>query len=209
MTAATTEARLAVLVSGRGTNLEHLATLGYRIVGVATNRPSCGAAAIARAQRLPLGEFPQSRFGSRAARDAAMLAWLQARDPQVVVLAGYDRILAPALVRAFRGRILNLHPSLLPAFAGGMNAVEQALQAGVKVTGCTVHLVTEDVDGGPILRQAAVEVLPGDTEQTLHERIQVAERRILPQAIGDVLFPHETPQAPFRGGPDTGTLGVS
>jgi phosphoribosylglycinamide formyltransferase-1 len=115
-----------------------------------------------------------------------MLAWLVEREPQVVVLAGYDRIVAPAMVRAFRGRILNLHPSLLPAFAGGMDAVAQALQAGVKVTGCTVHLVTEDVDGGPILRQAAVEVLPGDTQETLHERIQVAERRILPLAIDDV-----------------------
>jgi phosphoribosylglycinamide formyltransferase-1 len=186
MTHSPVKARLAVLVSGRGTNLEHLAAVGYPIVGVATNRPGSGAAAIARARGLALGEFPQSRFESRAARDTAMLAWLVAREPQVVVLAGYDRIVAPAMVRAFPGRILNLHPSLLPAFAGGMDAVAQALQAGVKVTGCTVHLVTEDVDGGPILRQAAVEVLPGDTQETLHERIQVAERRILPLAIDDV-----------------------
>lgn len=187
MSGHTTAGRLAVLASGRGTNLEHLATVGYTIVGVATNRPSSGAAEIARARGLPLGEFPQSRYGSRAARDAALLDWLVARDPQVVVLAGYDRIVAPSLVRAFRGRIVNLHPSLLPAFAGGMHAVAEALRAGVKITGCTVHLVTEDVDGGPILRQAAVEVLPGDTEETLHERIQVAERRILPLAIDDVL----------------------
>ena len=187
MTGARGEARLAVLASGRGTNLEHLTTLGYRIVGVATNRPSSGAAAIARAHGLTLGEFPQSRYDSRSARDAALLTWLLERDPQVVVLAGYDRILAPAMVRTFRGRILNLHPSLLPAFAGGMDAVAQALRAGVKITGCTVHLVTEDVDGGPILRQEAVEVLPGDTQATLHERIQVAERHILPLAIDDVL----------------------
>jgi phosphoribosylglycinamide formyltransferase-1 len=186
MTGTSTRARLAVLASGRGTNLEHLAALGYPIVGVATNRPASGAAAIARTRGLALGEFPQSRYETRAARDAALLAWLVAREPQVVVLAGYDRIVAPELVRAFRGRIVNLHPSLLPAFAGGMHAVEQALAAGVKITGCTVHLVTEDVDGGPILRQAAVEVLPGDTQATLHERIQVAERRILPLAIDDV-----------------------
>ncbi|MBO0709537.1 MAG: phosphoribosylglycinamide formyltransferase [Candidatus Dormibacteraeota bacterium] len=186
MTGASTKARLAVLASGRGTNLEHLAGLGYPIVGVATNRPSSGAAEIARARGLPLGEFPQSRYRSRADRDATMLAWLRERDPQVVVLAGYDRIVAPGMVRAFRGRIVNLHPSLLPAFAGGMDAVALALRAGVKITGCTVHLVTEDVDGGPILRQAAVEVLPGDTEETLHQRIQVAERRILPLAIDDV-----------------------
>lgn len=179
-------ARLAVLASGRGTNLEHLATLGYPIVAVATNRPSSGAAAIARARGLPLGVFSQRRYASAAERDAAMLAWLVAREPQVVVLAGYDRIVSPALVRAFAGRILNLHPSLLPAFAGGMDAVAQALRAGVKITGCTVHLVTEEVDGGPILRQAAVEVQPGDTEESLLERIHVEERRILPLAIDDV-----------------------
>lgn len=186
MTTPPARARLAVLASGRGSNLEHLAAVGYPIVGVVTNRPSSGAAAIARARGMPLGEFPQSRYESGAARDAAMLAWLVTRAPQVVVLAGYDRIVAPALVQAYAGRILNLHPSLLPAFAGGMDAVGQALRAGVKVTGCSVHLVTEDVDGGPILRQAAVEVLPGDTEETLHERIQAAERRILPLAIDDV-----------------------
>jgi phosphoribosylglycinamide formyltransferase-1 len=189
MTSSPDRARLAVLASGRGTNLDHLAAVGYPIVGVATNRPSSGAAGIAKSRGLPLGEFPQSRYESGAARDAAMLAWLVAREPQVVVLAGYDRIMAPALVQAFAGRILNLHPSLLPAFAGGMDAVAQALRAGVKVTGCTVHLVTEDVDGGPILRQEAVEVRPGDTEETLHERIHAAERRILPLAIDDVFPP--------------------
>ncbi|MGH7910253.1 MAG: phosphoribosylglycinamide formyltransferase [Candidatus Dormibacteraceae bacterium] len=178
--------RLGVLASGRGSNLAHLAAAGYPIAAVATNRPSSGAAAIARERDLPLGEFPQSRYESSAARDQAMLTWLRERDPEVLVLAGYDRIVAPDLVRAFGGRILNLHPSLLPAFAGGMDAVAQALRAGVKITGCTVHLVTEEVDGGPILRQAAVPVLPQDTEQTLHARIQVEERRILPLAIDDV-----------------------
>lgn len=194
MNAPSARAHLAVLASGRGSNLEHLAALGYPIVGVATNRPTSGAAAIARARGLPLGEFPQRRYDSGAARDAAMLAWLVAREPQVVVLAGYDRIVAPSLVRAFEGRIVNLHPSLLPAFAGGMDAVAQALRTGVKITGCTVHLVTEDVDGGPILRQAAVEVLAGDTEETLHDRIHAAERRILPLAIDDLVPPR--PSAP-------------
>lgn len=180
------KARLGILASGRGTNLEHLASLGYPIVAVATNRPSSGAAGIARRRNLPLGEFPQSRYASGAERDAAMLAWLQGQDPDVVVLAGYDRIVKPELVRAFAGRILNLHPSLLPAFAGGMDAVAQALRAGVKISGCTVHLVTEEVDGGPILRQAAVPVLPDDTEETLHARIQAEEHRILPLAVDDV-----------------------
>ena len=175
--------RLVVIASGGGSNLENLLELGYHVVAVATNRPSSGAARIARQHRVPLGEFPQSRYASRSERDAAMRQWLVGRAPDLVVLAGYDRVLSAELVRTFRGRILNLHPSLLPAFAGGMDAVEQALAAGVKITGCTVHLVTEDVDAGPILEQAAVPVLEDDDPQTLHARIHVEEHRILPAAI--------------------------
>jgi phosphoribosylglycinamide formyltransferase-1 len=175
--------RVAVLASGQGSNLRNLAERGYRVVAVATNRPSCGAAALASAHGIDLGTFPQREFASREERDEAMERWLVERRPDVVVLAGYDRVLSPSLVRAFSGRILNLHPSLLPAFAGGMDAVERALEHGVKVTGCTVHLVTEDVDEGPIVLQAAVPVLDGDTVDTLHRRIQVEEHRILPEAI--------------------------
>jgi phosphoribosylglycinamide formyltransferase-1 len=184
---------LGVLVSGRGSNLRNLVERGYRVLAAATNRPSCGAAAFARERGLALGEFSQKhylpqqvgeeRLAPTAARDQAMCAWLVGQGVELVVNAGYDRILSPGFVSAFRGRIINVHPSLLPAFGGGMDAVDRALAHGVKVTGCTVHLVTDEVDGGPILVQAAVHVLEDDTHDTLLARIQVEERRILPEAI--------------------------
>ena len=179
----TLDVRLGVLASGKGSNLRNLADLGYLVVAVATNRPSCGAAAIARERGIPLGEFSQRRFGSLDERDAAMRGWLEERGVELVVNAGYDRVLSPGFVASFAGRMLNVHPSLLPAFGGGMDAVEQALQQGVKVTGCTVHVVTDEVDAGPILVQAAVRVEPDDTPESLHARIQLEEHRILPEAI--------------------------
>jgi phosphoribosylglycinamide formyltransferase-1 len=180
------EVRLGVLASGKGSNLRNLVERGYQVVAVATNRPSCGAAEFARARRIPLGEFSQRRFGSLEERDAAMRDWLQLRGVELLVNAGYDRILSPPFVAAFAGRMVNVHPSLLPAFGGGMDAVQRALAARVEVTGCTVHLVTDEIDAGPILLQAAVPVTPGDTAETLHARIQLEEHRILPEAI-DVL----------------------
>jgi phosphoribosylglycinamide formyltransferase-1 len=179
----TVEVRLGVLASGRGSNLRNLVEHGYQVVAVATNRPSCGAAAIARERGIPLGEFSQRRFGSLEERDAAMRDWFEERDVKLVVNAGYDRVLSPGFVASFPGRMLNVHPSLLPAFGGGMDAVERALEHGVKVTGCTVHVVTDEVDAGPILVQAPVKVQPDDTPDTLHARIQVEEHRILPEAI--------------------------
>jgi phosphoribosylglycinamide formyltransferase 1 len=177
---------IGVLASGKGSNLRNLLERGYRVVAVATNRPSCGAAAIARERGVELGEFPQSRYASREERDLAMLAWLRGRDVELVVNAGYDRILSPQFVAAYPGRIVNVHPSLLPAFGGGMDAVEQALAYGVKITGCTVHLVIDEVDAGPILVQAAVPVVEGDTAESLRARIQVQEHRILPEAIDHI-----------------------
>lgn len=179
----TADVRLGVLASGKGSNLRNLVVRGYTVVAVATNRPGCGAAQFARDRRLALGEFSQRRFESREARDAAMRDWLRGRRVELVVNAGYDRILSASFTAAFHGRILNVHPSLLPAFAGGMDAVQRALAQGVRITGCTVHVVTDDVDAGPILLQAAVPVLEGDTVDTLHARIQAEEHRILPEAI--------------------------
>ena len=187
--------RLGILASGRGTNLRNLVERGFNVVAVATNRPSCGAAAFAREQALPLGEFSQKRYPSLEARDAAMRDWLRERGVELVVNAGYDRILSGGFVSAFPDRIINVHPSLLPAFAGGMDAVAQALAAGVTVTGCTVHVVTEAVDAGPILLQAAVPVLPGDTVESLHARIQVEEHRLLPEAIELLNHPKESDAA--------------
>jgi phosphoribosylglycinamide formyltransferase-1 len=175
--------RLGVLASGRGSNLRNLVERGYRVVAVATNRPSSGAGRYARKRGLALGEFSQRRFASSDERDRAMLAWLRERGVELVVNAGYDRILSREFVAAYPGRIVNVHPSLLPAFAGGMDAVDRALAHGVKVTGCTVHLVTDEVDAGPILLQAAVPVLPDDTVERLHARVQAEEHRILPEAI--------------------------
>ncbi len=179
--------RLGVLSSGKGSNLSSLFWRGYRIAAVGTNRPSCGAAAFARQQGLPLGEFSQRRFPSSLARDEALRSWLLQIGVDIVVNAGYDRILGEPMTKAFAGRMLNIHPSLLPSFGGGMDAVERALEHGVKITGCTVHLVTEAVDAGPILLQAAVPVLVGDDAQRLLRRIQAEEHRILPQAI-DLLW---------------------
>jgi phosphoribosylglycinamide formyltransferase 1 len=175
--------RLGVLVSGRGSNLRNLVERGFEVVAVATNKPSCGGAAFARERAIPLGEFSQKSFASLEDRDDAMRDWLLEREVDLVVNAGYDRILTAAFIAAFENRMINIHPSLLPAFAGAMDSVAQALARGVTLTGCTVHLVTEEVDAGPILLQAAVPVLPGDTVETLHARIQVEEHRILPEAI--------------------------
>ena len=190
--------RLGVLASGRGSNLRNLVERRCEVVAIATNRPSCGAAGFAREQGIPLGEFSQKTFASSDERDAAMRDWLLDQRVDLVVNAGYDRILTAPFFESFEGRIINIHPSLLPAFAGGMDAVEKALAQGVKITGCTVHLVTEEVDAGPILLQAAVPVLPDDTVETLHARIRVEEHRILPEAIEMLRRTLAPARAPLR-----------
>jgi len=153
------------------------------VVAVATNRPSCAGAAFAREQRIPLAELSQRRFASIEQRDTAMRDFFLEHAVQLVVDAGYDRVHSAPLLEAFRDRIINVHPSLLPAFAGGMDAVEQALAAGVTTTGATVHVVTDALDAGPILAQESVEVLPGETVETLRQRVHEVEYRLLPAAI--------------------------
>jgi len=143
--------KLGVAVSGKGSNLRNLVDLGFDVVAVATNRPSCGGAAFARQRRIPVGELSLKRFASEEARDAAMRDFFRSHDVELVVDAGYDRIHTRPFLEGYRGRIINVHPSLLPEFGGSMDAVEQALRSGVPVTGATVHLVTEDLDAGPIL----------------------------------------------------------
>ena len=150
---------------------------------MATNRPSCQGAAFSRERDIPLGELSQKRFESVEERDAAMLGFFMDHGVELVVDAGYDRIHSRSFVDAFRGRILNIHPSLLPDFAGGMDAIEQALKAGVKMTGATVHIVTDDLDAGPILMKESVPVLSDDTAESLRRRVHEAEYRILPEAI--------------------------
>lgn len=175
--------RLGVCVSGQGTNLRNLVERGFDVVAVATNRPSSGAAAFGRGRGIPVAELSQKRFASVEARDAAMRDFFVEHRVELVVDAGYDRIHSAPLLDAFRGRIINVHPSLLPAFAGGMDAIEQALAAGVRVTGATVHVVTDRLDAGPILAQEAVPIMPEDTAETLRARVHEVEYRLLPAAI--------------------------
>jgi phosphoribosylglycinamide formyltransferase-1 len=152
-------------------------------VAVATNRPSCGAASFAREKEIPLGELSQKGFSSVQERDAAMRDFFRAHGVELVVDAGYDRVHSQAFLDAFGDRIINVHPSLLPEFGGGMDAVERALESDAKVTGATVHIVTDSLDAGPILVQEAVLILEGDTVEMLRQRIREAEHRILPEAI--------------------------
>jgi formyltetrahydrofolate-dependent phosphoribosylglycinamide formyltransferase len=175
--------KLGVVVSGQGSNLRNLVDRGFDVVAVATNRRACGGAGFARQRGIPLGELSQKGFASAEERDAAMRDFFIAHGVELVVDAGYDRIHSEPFLAAFSGRIVNVHPSLLPDFAGGMDAVEQALRAGVNMTGATVHLVTSDLDAGPILVQETVPVQAADTVETLRQRIHEAEHRILPEAI--------------------------
>src|SRR6202162_5190429 len=172
-----TPMRLGVVVSGRGSNLRNLVERGFEVVAVATNRPSCGGAAFARERGIPLGELSQKRFTSAEERDAAMRDFFKASGVELVVDAGYDRIHSDPFLEAFGGRLVNVHPSLPPDFAGGMGAVEQALNSGVKMTGATVHLVTGELDAGPILVQEEVPVFAADTVESLRQRIHEAEYR--------------------------------
>jgi phosphoribosylglycinamide formyltransferase-1 len=156
---------------------------GFDVVAVATNRPSCGGAAFARERNIPLGELLQKSFASAVERDAAMRDFFLSHGVQLVVDAGYDRVHTAPLLAAYRDRIINVHPSLLPEFAGGMDAIEQALRAGASGTGVTVHIVTDRLDAGPILLQEPVPILDGDTADTLRQRVHEAEYRVLPAAI--------------------------
>jgi phosphoribosylglycinamide formyltransferase 1 len=176
---------VAVLASGAGTNLQALLddpTVRPRVRLVVSDRPEAGALERARRAGMEAVHHDPRSFGSREEHDAALVDLLRSRDIEVVCLAGYMRILAPVMVRAFWGRLLNVHPALLPAFPGA-HAVRDALAWGVRVTGVTVHLVDEEVDHGPIVLQEAVPVLDADDEATLHARIQEAEHRIYPAAV--------------------------
>jgi phosphoribosylglycinamide formyltransferase 1 len=176
---------IGVLVSGEGTNLQALVEAGLPVVAVASNNPDARALARARAVGVATASFPLEDYSDRAARDAAMAAWLAGRGVELVVLAGFMHLLTPAFLEQFPDRIVNVHPSLLPAFPGA-HAVEEQLAAGVAESGATVHLVDEGVDSGPILRQERVAVVAGDTAESLHERIKQVEHRLLPEVVGEL-----------------------
>jgi phosphoribosylglycinamide formyltransferase-1 len=180
--------RVAVLASGRGSNLEAiLAAAAHRefpaeVVLVASDRAGVPALDRARGRGIAAVALSPAAYPDRDAYDAALRALLEEHGVGLVCLAGFMRILGASFVRAFAGRILNIHPSLLPAFPG-LAAQRQALEYGVKIAGATVHLVDEGVDSGPIVLQASVPVLPEDTEASLSARILAEEHRLYPEAI--------------------------
>jgi formyltetrahydrofolate-dependent phosphoribosylglycinamide formyltransferase len=177
-----------VLVSGRGSNLQALLNASdapdypAQVVLVCANRDA-PALEHARRTAVPHIVFRRADFASREARDTAMADRLTAAGVDLIVCAGYDAILSAAFVDRFAGQIINTHPSLLPQFAGCMDAPARALAAGVPETGCTVHLVTNEIDAGPILAQRTVPVRSTDTAESLHERIRAAEHQLLPEVV--------------------------
>lgn len=181
--------RLGVLASGRGTNLQSLldaeasGQMPGEVVAVASNRPDAPAIERARRAGVPASVFARADYPSRAAQEEAIVGFLGERGVELVVLAGYVPVLGATLLGAFDNRIINIHPSLLPAFGNTLHAQADALRHGVKIAGCTVHFVNNQVDGGPIILQRAVPVLEGDTEESLSERILAEEHRALPEAV--------------------------
>jgi len=173
---------IGVLVSGCGSNLQALLDDGLRIAAVASNRPGVGALDRAHRGDVEAAVFALEDYGDREQRDLAMADFLAERGVELVVLAGYMHLLTPPFLDRFPGRIVNVHPSLLPSFPGA-HAVEDALAHGVKVTGVTIHLVDEGLDSGPILFQEAVRVEDGDTLDSLHARLPAVEHRLLPRAV--------------------------
>ena len=178
--------RVAVLASGEGTNLQALLDRvhgrdGITVVAVASDRPTARALERARSAGVMTSVFELEQYGDRATRDRAIAAWLAEQGAELIVLAGYMQLLSPEFLRAFSGRVINVHPALLPAFPG-LRAIEQALDYGVKVFGVTVHFVDEGIDTGPVILQRAVE-LDAQRAAEVRERLQPIEHELLPEAV--------------------------
>jgi phosphoribosylglycinamide formyltransferase-1 len=184
--------RLGVLISGRGSNLKaiidaiHGKTLDASIAVVISNRADAPGLEHARAAGIETLVLSHTAFASREAYDRALVDELRKRDVALVCLAGFMRLLSPVFVDAFPDRILNIHPSLLPKYAG-LHPQQQALDDGATVSGATVHIVNKDLDAGPVVRQREVPVLPGDTARTLADRILEVEHSLYPEAIAVML----------------------
>ncbi len=187
---------IVILISGSGSNMQAIVEAartqqwaekqGIQVMAVLSNRPDAAGLAWARTQGLRTESLDHKAFASRETFDQALMQAIDAFHPALVVLAGFMRILTPAFVTHYAGRMVNIHPSLLPAFAG-LNTHQRAIEAGCKFAGATVHEVTAELDHGPILAQAVVPVLPSDTPQTLAMRVLSQEHRIYPQAIAEFL----------------------
>ncbi|MEF8792606.1 phosphoribosylglycinamide formyltransferase [Thiohalorhabdus sp.] len=181
--------RCVVLVSGSGSNLQALldraaeGTLGAEVTAVVSNRPNAYALERAGAARVATQVVDHTAFLDRATFDAGLEDAVARFEPDLVVLAGFMRVLTPDFVARFGGRLINIHPSLLPAFRG-LHTHRKALEEGCRIHGTTVHFVTEDLDAGPIIAQAALRVHETDTPDSLRERVQALEHRLLPQAVG-------------------------
>jgi phosphoribosylglycinamide formyltransferase-1 len=187
---------IVILISGGGSNMAAIAKAAQRdgwrkafdaqIAAVISNRPDAKGLALARELAITTEVVDHTRFDSRQAFDTELARAIDRRQPALVVLAGFMRVLTPEFVERYRGRLLNIHPSLLPAFPG-LDTHQRALDAGCKVAGATVHQVTGELDLGPILEQAVVPVLPGDTAQSLAARVLTQEHLIYPRAIAALL----------------------
>ncbi|HLV68440.1 MAG TPA: phosphoribosylglycinamide formyltransferase [Polyangiaceae bacterium] len=186
-----TTLELGVLVSGNGTNLQAIldaiqrGALDARVRLVISNRADAFAIERARRAGVAVRVLPHREYASREAFDEAMIAALREASVEWIVLAGFMRLLTPRFLRAFPGRVLNIHPSLLPDFPG-THAIRDALEHGATVTGCTVHFVDDGVDTGPIIAQRRVPVLPGDDEASLAERIHRAEHELYVEVLADI-----------------------
>ncbi|OLP58516.1 phosphoribosylglycinamide formyltransferase [Xaviernesmea oryzae] len=181
-------ARVVVMISGSGSNMVALAKAAAEpgfpaeIVGVISDKRAAGGLAKAEAVGLPTAALERRDFDSKAAHEAAVLETLERFAPDLICLAGYMRLLSGAFIQRYEGRILNIHPSLLPLYPG-LHTHARAIEAGEAEAGCTVHFVTEGMDEGPAILQARVPVLPGDTPETLAARVLVEEHRIYPKAL--------------------------
>ncbi len=180
---------VVVLISGRGLNMLAIAraandsALPVRIAAVISNRADAAGLAAANDLGIPTVVIAPARFPDRAAYDVALAEAVRSHSPDLVVLAGFMRILGVPFVREFAGRLLNIHPSLLPAYRG-LHTHQRVLEAGDRIHGCSVHFVTEELDGGPLIAQARLTVQPDDTPETLSARVQRLEHRIYPMVIG-------------------------
>ena len=175
---------IVILISGRGSNMQSLleANLPCRVAAVISNRADAQGLAIAEQHGIATQVVAHRDYPDRESFDAALATTIDSYQPDLIVLAGFMRILTPHFVGRYQGKLINIHPSLLPAY-GGLDTHARALQDGVKIHGCTVHFVTNDLDHGPIIIQAAVPVLTDDTPETLAARVLHEEHRIYPQAI--------------------------
>jgi phosphoribosylglycinamide formyltransferase-1 len=187
---------IVCLISGRGSNLEAILraqrdggwerAYGARVAAVISNRPDARGLSIAQEHGVATQVLAHGAFDSRAAFDAALGECIDRHEPCLVVLAGFLRVLTPELVGRYRGRMINIHPSLLPAFTG-LATHERALAAGVRIHGTTVHFVSGELDAGPIIAQAALRVLPGESEPSLAARVLALEHQLLPRCIAWIL----------------------